>query len=50
MTTEQGNGIGVKNLKIYLRDISETMVAAWENGEAFGTDRFKDVVKVKCKM
>ncbi len=34
------------DIKLYLRDINEAMVAAWEDKEAFGTDAFKDLVQV----
>ena len=37
--------------KIYLRDIHEPMVAAWEDKQAFGTDSFKDLVEVsRCSL
>ena len=42
-----GEGEGkVVGLKVYLRDISEAMVAAWEDKEAFGSDTFKNLVEV----
>lgn len=37
-------GLGVK---YYLRDINKDMVSAWEDKDAFGGDRFKDVVEVR---
>ncbi len=43
--TQHSRPQGVQ-FKIYLRDIHEPMVAAWEDKQAFGTDSFKDLVEV----
>ena len=34
--------------KILLRDLNPDMVAAWKDPEAFGDDKFTDLVEVRC--
>ena len=32
--------------KVLLRDINSDMVAAWEDGEAFGEEKYRELVEV----
>ena len=42
---EEGPGF-----KLLLRDINPEMVKAWEAEEAFGEDKFQDLVEVRDKV